>query len=334
MKPKISVVVPVYNAEKYLKKCVYSISSQSYSQLEIILIDDGSLDSSLDICYELSKKDSRIKVFSKENSGVSHTRNLGIKKATGEYILFVDSDDFIDSSYISDLYNEMIKKNYDMLISGMTICDEQERIIRKELYKDINQELILDNILEDVINTLYFCSSCKTLIKKSLIMDHHILFDEQLSFGEDLTFSYQLLKASKKIGYLSNTEYYYRQNSISLTHEVSVEKIRKYFSDNLIVFSQFDDSVFVANRVYTKLNITIRKIASIDKIKYKEFKTLTLDIFHLYYSSKIDKNINLDLVDYESKINLKLLKYLKNNQFYRYYLTVKMINFIKHIFRK
>lgn len=334
VEPLISIIVPVYNTELYLRRCIQSIIDQTYSNLEILLINDGSTDHSLDICNEFAKTDVRIKTFDKENKGVSHTRNMGLEKAIGEYIMFVDSDDFIDKHYVYDMYQELKNNHYEMIISGMSFCDEDERILKRELYKNKNQELKLDNIIEDVVNTLYFCSSCKTLVKRSLIVENDISFNEQLSFGEDLSFSYQLLKKSKSIGYLSNTGYYYRQNSTSLTHHVNIEKIRKYFKDNLVVFSQFNDSVLVANRVYTKLNITVRKIASINKIRYREFKTLVLDILNLYQKSNINKDINLDLIDYESKVNMMLLRCLKNNQLYRYYLIIKMINFIKNILRK
>lgn len=334
MKPLISVIVPIYNTELYLEKCIHSIIEQTYTELEILLINDGSVDHSLNICYDFAKKDNRIRVFNKKNSGVSNTRNLGIQKSRGEYILFVDSDDFIDVDYISKMYQEIEKNNYEMIISGMTFCDAQGKIIRRELYKTNNQRLILDEIMDDVINTLYFCSACKTLIKKSLIDHNHITFNEQLSFGEDFLFSYQLLKVSQKIGYLSDTGYYYRQNNMSLTHEINIEKIKKYFCDNLIIFSQFDDSVLVANRIYTKLNITIRKLASVEKINYRKFKILTMDILKLYQEAEISKDIDLNLINYESRVNYKLLLLLKNHQLYRYYLMVRIINVVKRVLRK
>jgi len=332
--PIISVIVPVYNAELYLKRCINSITTQTYQKLEIILINDGSTDNSLNICHELAQTDKRIKVINQKNRGVSYTRNQGINKATGEYLLFVDSDDFIDTNYINKMYQELKNNHYEIVISGMTFCDEKENIIKKELYKKENQELKLDNIIDDVINTLYFCSACKTIISKKLITNNNLQFNEELSYGEDFSFSYQLLKRASKIGYLSDTGYYYRQNSTSLTHKTNIEKIKKYFSDNLVVFSQFDNSTLVANRVYTKLNITIRKIASIEKINYKKFKSLTLEMIDLYNSSNITKDINLEQITYESKVNKKLLKYLKNNQFYKYYITIKFIALIKNILKR
>ena len=109
MKEQISIVVPVYNVEQYLEKCVNSIINQTYKNLEIILVDDGATDSSGNMCDELAKSDNRIKVYHKENGGLSDARNYGVERATGEYIGFVDSDDYIDSEMYEKLY-EAIKK--------------------------------------------------------------------------------------------------------------------------------------------------------------------------------------------------------------------------------
>ena len=111
---KISVIVPVYNVEKYLTKCVDSIMNQTYKDLEIILVDDGSTDNSGKICDEYVKKDKRFKVIHKKNGGLSDARNVGIKNSTGEYLSFIDSDDYIDNDMIECLYNACIKNNADI----------------------------------------------------------------------------------------------------------------------------------------------------------------------------------------------------------------------------
>lgn len=119
--PRISVIVPVYNAEKYLTQCVESILRQDFTDFELLLINDGSKDKSGLICDEYAQKDQRVKVFHKENSGVSSTRNLGIDKAQGEYIAFIDSDDYVDSNYLSILTNvtaDLIVTGYKKLGNG------------------------------------------------------------------------------------------------------------------------------------------------------------------------------------------------------------------------
>ena len=110
----ISVIVPVYNVEKFLDKCISSIVNQTYKNLEIILIDDGSTDESVQICDKWQEKDNRVRLTHKENTGVSDTRNIGLEKTTGEYICFVDSDDYIEPDYIENLYKSLTENNADI----------------------------------------------------------------------------------------------------------------------------------------------------------------------------------------------------------------------------
>lgn len=132
MNPLISVIVPVYNVERYLNQCIDSILAQTYKDFELILVDDGSKDKSGEICDEYVKKDSRIRVFHKKNGGVSSARNYGIDNAQGTYICFVDSDDWVDETYLED----MLKPgDYDWIIQGIKINDKY-RIYKNEFLKD------------------------------------------------------------------------------------------------------------------------------------------------------------------------------------------------------
>ena len=135
MEQKVSIVVPVYNVEKYLKRCVNSLIGQSYSNLEILLVDDGSKDSSLSICKEYELKDSRIRVFHKENEGLGLTRNYGIERATGEYITFVDSDDYLTSDAITAMLDRAIATNADVVIATHYYKNEVQGVaIPERLY--------------------------------------------------------------------------------------------------------------------------------------------------------------------------------------------------------
>ena len=117
----ISIIVPIYNVENYLRQCLDSIMSQSYQNFECLLINDGSPDHSADICREYVEKDSRFKYFEKDNGGVSSARNLGIELSKGEYITFIDSDDWVDSDYLEVLYNALIDENADISVSTYKI---------------------------------------------------------------------------------------------------------------------------------------------------------------------------------------------------------------------
>ena len=137
----VSIVVPVYNVEKYLKRCVDSIINQSYNNIEILLVDDGSTDSSGKICDDYLKKDSRIKVIHKQNGGLSDARNFGIDKSTGDYLSFIDSDDWIEKDMIMNLFNSIINEKSDISIEFM--------IIKKKMLNHFKlfQNLVLLTIL-------------------------------------------------------------------------------------------------------------------------------------------------------------------------------------------
>ena len=122
--PLISVIVPVYNVEPFLKKCVDSIVLQTYANLEIILIDDGSPDKCPEICDAYARKDNRIKVVHQENGGLARVRNVGIENATGDYITFIDSDDFVAPNYVDFLYKGIFENNADMSIASFSVCKE------------------------------------------------------------------------------------------------------------------------------------------------------------------------------------------------------------------
>lgn len=124
--PKISVIVPVYNAEKYLHRCIDSILNQTFPDFELLLIDDGSKDQSGEICDEYAKKDSRVKVFHKENGGVSSARNVGIDNAVGEYICFCDSDDWVEKTWLLSFFERMCDN--DMLITSFNIYENEKKV--------------------------------------------------------------------------------------------------------------------------------------------------------------------------------------------------------------
>lgn len=340
MNQLISIIVPIYNTQMYLKRSISSIINQTYKNIEVLLINDGSTDNSLEICQEFSKVDNRVKVINKKNSGVSNTRNIGIELSTGDFIMFVDSDDFIDEDYVEKMYYELQKLNLDVIVSGMQFCDDKERMIKKELYKTDTQELKFDNICKDIINTLYFCSSCKTLFKKSIIAENNIKFNEKFNYGEDLLFSFTLLKNSRKIGYLNNCGYHYRQNLNSSTHENNLKSIEKYFDDNIILFNTLkedikEDETLILNRLFTKLNITLNKVIQNRNIKYKDFIIIANKNIEKYNANnKYINKVNLKMIDYENKLNIIFMKLLKNNKLLLYYVLGKLVCFSKKIIRR
>ena len=142
--PKISVIVPVYNAEKYLQRCIDSILNQTFPNFELLLIDDGSKDQSGEICDEYAKKDSRVKVFHKENGGVSSARNVGIDNAVGEYICFCDSDDWVEKTWLLSFFERMCDN--DMLITSFNIYENEKKVEFKSFVSLSDKRLIIKEL--------------------------------------------------------------------------------------------------------------------------------------------------------------------------------------------
>lgn len=229
--PKISVIVPVYKAENYLHRCVDSLLAQTFQDFEILLIDDGSPDRSGEICDEYARKDKRVRVFHKENGGVSSARNFGIDNARGEWITFVDSDDCVTSNYIIDfgiISLEEHDKNRNVLIyQGIYYWKAG---IASSHFQYIEDDSLQngDSIIEK--NSL-FMDGCPIgkLYNRHVLNDNHIRFNTSLSLHEDHIFVYTYLYYTERIITRSSTNYYYRidYNPNSLTQ-------RKIASTSLI----------------------------------------------------------------------------------------------------
>lgn len=223
----ISIIVPVYNAEKYLRECLDSILVQTYEDIEIILVDDGSLDDSLKICQEYENKDKRIIVYHKENSGVSDTRNYGIEHASGEYISFCDADDAIVPELYEMLYKAMIKYQVDRVVSGyMYLFDDGRTVYSKPRISDgrYNAKYILRKMIDDgTLSGFLFSGVYNSLYKKKIIYENNIRFNTDIKYNEDSLFSLQYMLASKSIYSLqSKPTYFYRQHESSSTKQRTI----------------------------------------------------------------------------------------------------------------
>jgi glycosyltransferase involved in cell wall biosynthesis len=222
--PDISIVVPVYQAEKYLEKCICSILSQSYENWELLLIDDGSTDRSVDMCDLYAKADSRIKVFHKTNGGVSSARQMGLDNVNGTYIIHIDPDDWIDSNMLECLYKKA--KNDD---SDMVICDYYWE--KGSRYKIVNQmplSLNAKDVLADLFRYLHG-SVCNKLVKVETCRKYQVKFPTNINLYEDLIFNIELLKNPIKVSYVNNAFYHYVQNinTNSLTRRYTVETLQR-----------------------------------------------------------------------------------------------------------
>ena len=216
IQPNISIVIPVYNVEKYLRRCLDSIISQNLTNIEIICINDGSTDHSTEILEEYSQKDKRVIVLNQTNQGLSVTRNTGIKIANGEYVGFVDSDDFVDSDFFEKMYNTAVKLNADIVCAGIVRENDKKKKIllqynNSKTYSDTKAKLIAAGIPEHNY-------SCNKIYKRELIQNN--IFKAGILY-EDILFTSNIIEKSNILAVTPNTFYHYWKHSNTLVKDDS-----------------------------------------------------------------------------------------------------------------
>lgn len=224
MRPTISVIIPIYNVDKYLSRCIESIISQSYKELEIILVNDGSTDKSGEICDEYSLKDKRIKVIHKENGGLSDARNKGIEQSTGKYIAFVDSDDYILEDVYEIAINHLENNNLDIL------CTNGYRGISKESSRPIYNDRLDENIytgieymVKCISNKQYLATVWLNIYKRKNIIENKILFEKGI-LHEDEDWLPRVLINCNRVKYIEYKSYMYIERPNSITTKKNKRK--------------------------------------------------------------------------------------------------------------
>ena len=217
--PLVSIIVPVYNAEKYLNRCIDSILSQTMTDFELLLIDDGSKDNSGRICDEYAAKDVRVRAFHKPNGGVSSARNLGLDNAKGKWITFVDADDRCSCNYLEHLLSK-VDDDTDLIISYAVICDSTGE--KAEVYPEYKvnatnfERLFVDSDMH------WHTSPWAKLYRASIIYENSLRFNEMMHIGEDADFLFSFMLITDKIYVSSDTDYYYTCDvSGSLTKRIN-----------------------------------------------------------------------------------------------------------------
>ena len=240
-RPKVSIIVPVYNVEKYLSYCMDSLLNQTLTDIEIILVDDGSPDRCPAMCDEYAKQDHRVKVVHKKNEGLGFARNSGLAIAAGEYIAFVDSDDYVALNAYEKLYKLAIDTKTDVVYFTFQRFNEQGNTcvnapIRKEILYNTVEEIrgfILDMIAAEPIaksGLVFHCSSCCALYRHEVIKRHELMFkSERELIWEDLVFNLDYLLHSSHVMVIPDVFYNYRVNSSSLTCTVRPDRIDKIY---------------------------------------------------------------------------------------------------------
>lgn len=230
MNYKISIIVPVYNAERYLKQCIDSILNQTINSLELILLDDGSKDNSGTICDEYAEKFDNIRVLHLKNGGPARARNIGVNEASGEYVGFVDSDDYVDLKMYDDLYSKAKETDSEIVMCSCYIENAKETVPIVMNYNPIYKDKEVVNKLLARYSTLDHIglfSVCNKIIKKSFIMNNKLFFPEDLIRAEDAWFVFDCLKYAKIVSFIDTPYYYYRQVETSTMHTIQPDQFKR-----------------------------------------------------------------------------------------------------------
>lgn len=286
----VSVIVPIYQVEKYLQQCVDSILQQTYRELEIILVDDGSKDASARICDMYAEKDARVQVIHKENGGLSSARNTGLDIATGEYILFIDSDDWIEVDMVDLLLSNLIKENADISACGFKkeYKDAEETVVFSHQYLVLNTE---QGIKYGVMNGYYSIIACNKLVNANLYKGMRFPLGKT---SEDYYVTYQLLVRSRKLVYDSREVYHYRMRKGSIGHTKRISHEPTVQTRHLLCF---------VKRNYPNI---------LDTVLYAYFFTMMI-VYNFY--------INANMRDASRRKRLGLLMSLFAKKYYKQMLS-------------
>ena len=309
MSDKISVVIPVYKVEQYLRRCINSILGQSYKNIEIILIDDGSPDKCGKICDEYKKKDSRIKVIHKVNGGLSEARNYGIDVATGEYIIFVDSDDFVNENMCEILLSNAKKYSADIVGCNFkeVFTNNKSKINEQKMKNNIE---IYSNI--EMIKQLYFNLTTDKNVVWNKIYKRKIFFDKKIRFPvgilhEDDYIIYKLYYKANKVVYINDILYYYFRHENTITYNFSNKNIIDLIKGRIEQYFFIKDKNENLNNIIKAHSIDF--YFYINKLILKNNMNKNIDVFKILKNYKkmiIEENKNILLNPY---MNLK--RYIK-----------------------
>lgn len=289
-----SIIVPVYNVEQYLPRCIESILNQSIKEFELILVNDGSTDESGNICDLYADKDDRIVVVHKENGGVSSARNYGLDIAKNEYIVFVDSDDYIYKDYLKKLYNP----NVDMVLCNIKYDQNNNKdyyILNNNICGEFN---INGEIIDKIIESRYFCCVYSKMFRRSIIKKYNIKFNEDISLGEDTMFVVDYLINSYKLEVRDDVIYNYitYKNTLSSFKEDNfyyLEICDNYIEKKLSTVYEIQNSMPFKKRKWSKYEYIIFQTLRTSSMKLGQKRKLLNKVFKNKNYRELVRNIDI-----------------------------------------
>ena len=301
----ISVIVPIFNAEKYLHRCIKRILDQDYTDFELLLIDDGSTDNSGTICDEYTIMDNRMRVFHKENGGVSSARNWGLDNAIGEYIMFVDSDDYMLPGMLEVMLSTLESKKADLVVCGTTETGGGYWRPIADVDYSINQ--LKENFVS-LLHTELLSPPWNKIYKKEIIGSNR--FCEDISFGEDLLFNIQYLEKCENISFIKESPFYHeKENENSLVVKFNRNRLLDIEKVWVVVDRFSEDKEGLYSKYLRDLTVYIRQLLKTKQYLWSEKE----NILEEWYSIALIKKLNL--FNYKvNYVNRVLLLLLKNRQ--------------------
>lgn len=311
----VSIIVPVYNGEDYIARCIKSLIRQTYTKIEIIIVNDGSSDDTARICDDFAKQDRRIKLYNKQNAGVSSARNYGIDVAEGNYIIFVDSDDYVEYDLVDEhIRNIQQKEDIDISVCGFV----DELIDGEEIHRSENRQEYIYSV-EKFNADCFVPYVCWQMMFNKKILDSTTYFDEKVSIKEDMLFIYQILMNSRKVAVFPKVLYHsiHRENSLShcamsysnvdkyLSCLIAFEKVLKITQKNVSVHKMLSlailkDIVKVKQHLLSEKVMTNERKEKINSVMDLAFKHVDM---HKY---TLKENIIILLIKFAPQIYIKL----------------------------
>lgn len=242
---KVTIIVPVYNGEKRIRECLNSIVSQTYANLQVVVIDDGSSDHTLAICKEFQQHDNRIQVIEIANRGVSHARNIGIEEALGEYIQFVDGDDTIKKNATELLVHHLERNHSDLAVCGYVKLLKEIKVPFNQLeWPGIytNQEYLIHTLKDPGHH--YYGVVWNKIYRRKIISDYNIRFTEDTNLGEDFIFNLSYLQHTKQVQVMRNSLYLYNcRDGITLSrYDKTIQKCREELLNRHVIYERYQDA--------------------------------------------------------------------------------------------
>ena len=243
IEPKITIIIPIYNAETYIETCILSLVEQSYKNIEILCIDDGSTDNSIEIVNKYANKDKRITVIKQENCGVSCARNAGINNASGKYVLFVDADDFLEENACELLINKAISTNADIIQFNHKKIINNKLILYSEPHAETKESFLLLEHIEKGFPKHDYIFCWDKLYKKEFLIKNNVQFDKNLKYSEDFVFVLLIYKYNPTFFMLNEYLYNYNIQSQSACRRISkIEMFSKLKNIDFVIFEMFKET--------------------------------------------------------------------------------------------